>query len=114
MCSSGSMSIVGVSLADYHGKPVAEASGFLSLTGQKDTRTEVVKGTVAKGNAFENLDFVVAAFGKTIGVWTVKSIENVRFPIFQNRKTGTEFGNISNLCMSPEFQELLLGLCTAC
>lgn len=81
------MSIVGVTPADYQRKPVAEATGFQSLTGQKDTRTEVVKGTVAKGNAFENFDFVIATFGKTIGVRTVKSIENVGFPIFQNRKT---------------------------
>ena len=99
----GSMSIVGVNPADYQEKPGAKAPGFSQLEGPEDTRAEVVKRAVTKGNTFENLDFVVASFCEAVGIRAIKSIEDVRFPVFQNSKERIEFRNIGNHCVNPEF-----------
>ena len=97
------MSIVGVNPADYQEKPGAEALGFSLLEGPEDTRAEVVKRSVTKGNTFENLDFVVASFCKAVGIRAIKGIEDIGFPVFQSSKERVEFRNIGNHCVSPEF-----------
>ena len=100
----GSMSIVGAKPADYQEKPGAKAPGFSQLEGPEDTRAKVVKRTVTKGNALENLDFVVATFCEAVGIRAIKGVEDVWFPVFQSSKERAEFRNIGNHCVSPEFK----------
>ena len=40
-----------------------------------------MKTSETKGNALEGFNAVVVAFGKTIGIRTVKSIEDIRLPV---------------------------------
>ena len=47
----------------------------------EDTITKTREVTDAIRNSFENLGFVVTALGKTVGVRTVKGIENIFTPI---------------------------------
>ena len=49
---------------------------LLRIEGQEDAAAEIVKGAIAKGNAFDCLDGVAAAFGEAIGVGAVKGAED--------------------------------------
>ena len=40
----------------------------------------MVEVTETKGDTLEGFDTVVAALGETVGVGTIKSVENVGFP----------------------------------
>ena len=43
--------------------------------------TKILKIAEPKGNALEGFHAVIAAFGKTIGIRTLKSIEDIRLPV---------------------------------
>ena len=96
MCFFGSMSIVGVEVRGFNvnswglGKRLSYrgairfGSGWLPFVeGKEDAAPEVVKVAIAKGNALNDLDRVVAAFGEAVGAGAVKGIEDVFFPVLQ-------------------------------
>ena len=61
------MSIVGVEQTEEtKGAFLLRGGKLLRIEGNEDTITEVVKATVAIGDAFKNLDGVVASLGEAI------------------------------------------------
>lgn len=57
----------------------------------KNSFSEMRKIAIAESGSFKNFNGIVDAFGKRIGESIIKSIENVRFPVFKHGKTGIKF-----------------------
>ena len=66
---------------------------------------KITKTAISEGDTLEYFDFVVDTFGETIGVGTVESVEDVRFPVFQHREAGSKLREIGDKRMSTKDSE---------
>ena len=65
----------------------------------------MVEVTETKGDTLEGFDTVVAALGETVGVGTIKSVENVGFPVLEHPSAGVELGKLQTVTGSEPFGE---------
>ena len=73
------------------------------MKSQKDTSAEVLNVAIPEGDSLKHLDCIVAALGKTVSIGTVKSVENVRFPVTQHGQTGAKLVNFNHVSVQTEF-----------
>ena len=61
--------------------------------------------TKAKGNALQGFDGTVTVLGESIGVRAVKSVENIRLPVFEHPSASGEFGKLKAVVGVKPFRE---------
>ena len=59
--------------------------------GGKDASAEVAGIAIAVSNALDDLNGIVDALGKAVGVGRIESVEDVGSPVLQHGKAGIEF-----------------------
>ena len=69
----------------------------------------------AKGNTLEGFNTVVAAFGETIGIGTVKRVHDIGLPVFQHFPASVEFGKPQPVAgIQPPGEQLRRGGAALC
>ena len=76
------------------------------IRGLQNASTEVGKMTKAKGNALQGFDGTVTVLGESIGVRAVKSVENIRLPVFEHPSASGEFGKLKTVAGLKPYQTI--------
>ena len=89
-------------------------NGSLSNVGvrrqrQKDSGSEGVEAAETKGDSFEDLYGVVAAFREPVGQWYIESVEYVGVSVFQHSAASLELWEFETIAGVEECFQAMFG-----
>jgi hypothetical protein len=79
------------------------------IKGHQNAASEVIKAAVSISDALHNFDGVVDAFGKAVGIRAVKSIKNIRLPVFEHCQAGIKFRDVGSKSIHTKLAQTKFG-----